>query len=472
MKRTQHRTALLLSYVLSAVVLLICTLWLNTSNVQASPNQATKDMPIEVSIEGRIPNWGTQPFLLNGTTYVPLRDAAGWLGASVRWNTTKRSSQLDILGDSILHRPGTSIFDVNGYKIQAPAASLTRQGTTMVPLKTLADVLKADVKFTNQPLKTIDISRDSVSLLTKETEDADTYLKKQGFSGMALIAKHGEVIMRKGYGYGDVNKLNRPDKETRIASLTKSFTAAAIMTLAEDGKLSLNDTLETYVPGFPGGSQITLHMLLSHTSGAAANFTRTEGMSLQSTVDELKKKPLDFKPGSDFKYSNGGYVLLAYIIEQTSGTSYGQYLNDTFISPLGMKHTGEATPSKSTTKGFVSSKGQWVLADYYVSQSGTGTLYSTVDDLLKWDNALNTEQILGQDSLDKMFTPYSSKNYGYGWMIKKHGNGTIVFHNGSGTGYSTGLSRELGGGITIILLGNHAGMDMLDLLDGVRENVR
>ncbi|GGH16836.1 hypothetical protein GCM10008013_11890 [Paenibacillus segetis] len=472
MKRTQHRTVLLLSYVLSAVVLMICTFSLNTSIVQASQNQATKDIPIEVTVKGEIPQWGIQPFLYNGTTYVPLRDTAEFLGASVRWNATKKSSQLDIQGDTIFHKPGTAIFDVNGYTIKAPANSLTRQGTTMVPLKSLADVLKANIRFTNQSLKAIDISPDNVSLLTKETEAADTYLKKQGFSGMALIANNGEVILRKGYGYGDENKLNRPDKETRIASLTKSFTAAAIMKLAEDGKLALNDTLEAYVPGFPEGSQITLHMLLSHTSGAAANFTRTDGMSLQSTVDELKKKPLDFKPGTDFKYSNGGYVLLAYIIEQTSGTSYGQYLNDTFFKPLGMKHTGEATPSKNTTKGFVLSKGQWEIADYYVSQSGTGTLYSTVDDLLKWDNALNTEQVLGQDSLDKLFTPYSSKNYGYGWMIKKLGNSTIVFHNGSGTGYSTGLSRELGGGITIILLGNHAGMDMLNLLDGVRESIR
>lgn len=164
-------------------------------------------------------------------------------------------------------------------------------------------------------------------------------------------------------------------------------------------------------------------------------------------------------------------MLLAYIIEHTSGTSYGEYLNQSFISPLGMTHTGEATPTKNITKGYVESKGQWKLADYYVSQSGTGTLYSTVDDLLKWDNALNTEQLLSQESLEQMFTPYSSKNYGYGWMIKNLDGDKIVFHNGSGTGYSTGLSREPDGGITIILLGNHAGMDMLNLLDGVRDNV-
>ncbi|WP_170220164.1 serine hydrolase [Paenibacillus anaericanus] len=473
MNKLQHNTVRVLSSVLSAAMISICTMWVAPASVQASQSQTqlAREIPIEVSIEGSIPEWSTTPFVLNGTTYVPLRETAQLLGATIRWNTANRASELNIHGDIILHRPGTAVFDVNGYKLQAPSVSLTRQGTTMVPLKSLADALKATVKYTTQPVKTIDISQDPVSMLTKETEDVDNYLKTQGYSGMVLVAKNGEVLLRKGYGYGDEYKLNRPDKETRIASLTKSFTAAAIMKLTEEGKLRLDDTLETYVPGFPGGKEITLHMLLSHTSGAPANFTRTKGMTLQQTVDELKKKNLDFKPGTDFKYSNGGYVLLAYIIEHTSGTSYGEYLNQSFISPLGMTHTGEATPTKNITKGYVESKGQWKLADYYVSQSGTGTLYSTVDDLLKWDNALNTEQLLSQESLEQMFTPYSSKNYGYGWMIKNLDGDKIVFHNGSGTGYSTGLSREPDGGITIILLGNHAGMDMLNLLDGVRDNV-
>ncbi|MNC35335.1 putative penicillin-binding protein PbpX [compost metagenome] len=136
-----------------------------------------------------------------------------------------------------------------------------------------------------------------------------------------------------------------------------------------------------------------------------------------------------------------------------------------------MDHTGEATTNTPTIKGYISTKEGWKIAGPYYSQSGSGTLYTTLDDLLKWDAALNDEKVLTQDSLDKMFTSYSYKNYGYGWMIDNEQTPAVSFHNGSGTGYSTGISRNLGGGLTIILLGNQAGRDTITFMKELRNRI-
>ncbi|MNM82466.1 putative penicillin-binding protein PbpX [compost metagenome] len=342
----------------------------------------------------------------------------------------------------------------------------------MVPLRTLAEALKANVivtKENNQQI--INITHDTATVFNEQVKEANNYLINMQYSGLALIAHNGEIWMQKGYGFNGDNKLVRPDMPSRIASLTKSFTAASIMKLVEEDKLKLTDSLESFIPGFENGEQITIHMLLSHTSGITSNFPREKGMTLQQTIEAIKDIPLAFTPGSDFKYSNSGYILLGSIIEQVSGMSYSNYVTENFLQPLGMEHTGEATADTPTIKGHISTKEGWKIAGPYISQSGSGTLYSTLDDLLKWDTALNDEKVLAQASLDKMFTPYSYKNYGYGWMIDNEQKPAVSFHNGSGTGYSTGISRNLGGGITIILLGNQAGRDTITFMKELRNRI-
>ena len=426
----------------------------------------------QIAFEGKAAT-SVEPLMYKGATFVSLRETAEQLGATVRWNPAERVTELKLNGDTIQHRPGTAVFQVNSYSVQAALPSFQKNGKTMVPLRTLAEVLKADLSTLSLSGGTsVNLTRDTATLISAKTKQADQYLIDQQYSGIALIAKNGQILLRKGYGYSDENRLVHADQKSRIASLTKSFTAAAVMKLAEKGKLKLDDTLESYIPGFPSGDRITIHMLLSHTSGITSNIPREQGMTLQQTVDAIKSKPLLAEPGAEFKYSNGGYVLLASIIEQVSGMKYGDYLNQQFFQPLNMDDTGEADSSTQVIKGYIRQGKDWTLAGDYVSPSGTGSLYSTVDDLLKWDLALNTNKVLQKASLEKMFTPYSEKNYGYGWMIKQQGDRTIVFHNGSGTGYATGLSREAGGGVTIILLGNHAGIDMLELMDNLRGLVK
>ncbi|MBA9088494.1 CubicO group peptidase (beta-lactamase class C family) [Fontibacillus solani] len=479
-----NKKLVLLPYLLSAILIWMCTGWgtitassasaaaasttltINTSTNASNTNQVTK-----VTFDGVSAQWSTEePIIYKGTAYVSLQEAAQHLNAKVSWNTKKHATELYHNGDTILHRSGTSTFTINQYtSLQASSPSLSKNGTTMVPLRTLAEALKANVAVTRENNhQTINVSHDTVTIISKQAEAANNYLINQQYSGLALIARHGEILMRKGYGLSEENKLVRPDRSSRIASLTKSFTAASIMKLVEEGKLELTDSLESYIPGLENGDQITIHMLLSHTSGITSNFPREKGMTLHQTIEAIKDKPLSFKPGSDFKYSNSGYMLLGSIIEQASGMSYGDYVSENFLQPLGMDHTGEAAATTPTIKGYISANGAWKIAGEYNSQSGSGTLYSTLDDLLKWDAALNNEETLNQSSLDKMFTPYSYKNYGYGWMIDNEQTPEVLFHNGSGTGYSTGISRNLGGGLTIILLGNQAGRDTITFMKEIR----
>lgn len=465
------RRAILLPIVISSMLLGTLAGAPSQANAKSVTTATKTTVAPDMLLDGRQIIWtSSRPFIYQGTTYVPLREAAELLGAKVSWNKDKRATELQLHGNTIVHRPQTRDFIVNGYtRIQAPAPSLSIDSATLVPLRTLAEALGAKISSSANPVRQLQLTTDHSTITAEAAAQADDYLIRHQFSGIALIADHGEVLLRKGYGLSGPESLNSPDDPSRIASLTKSFTAAAIMKLVETGKLHLDDTLDTYIPGFPQGNEITLHMLLSHTSGLVSNFPRTEGLSLQQTMEAIKNKPLAFEPGTDFKYSNSGYMLLGYIIEQASGISYADYIHQQFTGPLQMTRTGVADEHTPTIKGYVSKSDQWTLAGKYYTQPGSGGLYSTVDDLLKWDRALNTTDILSQDSLDKMLTPYSHKNYGYGWMMDQTGEKSIVFHNGSGTGYATGLSREQGDGLTIILLGNHGGVDTLTIMRDIRQ---
>ena len=441
-----------------------------TETTYAASAMVTK--PANIEVDSQTVTWEFPPFVQNGTTFAPLRQAAAALKGKVKWNQNTQTVQIENHGDLISHKAGTNIITINDVTLTLPANSKNMSGTLMIPLRSLSDAMKSTLQLTNTATHmNIVLKSDQVTKINKESASIDSYLQTSGFSGIALVAKDGEVTLRKGYGLSKENALVRPDQKSRIASITKGFTSAAIMQQVEAGKLSLTDKLSKYVTGVDRGDEITLHMLLSHTSGLPSNFTREEGITLEDTLNEIRTKKLMAEPGAEYRYSNNGYILLAHILEKVTGEEYGSYLEKHLFTPLGMKDTGTASKSTNTIKGFVDQSGKWVTADYYVSQSGTGTLYSTVDDLLKWDQSLKDGKVVSEESLKNMFTPYSEKNYGYGWMISETSKGLNVFHNGSGTGYSTGIMRDLGNGVTIILLGNHASMDTIKMMNEIRKQV-
>lgn len=436
--------------------------------VNPQAQAAINEKPAVITIAGKEVNWSTAPFVMKGTTMVPLREAARELGAQATWDTATRSVVMYNHGDRIAHVPGTSTITLDGFTLQMPEASRNVNGTMMVPARFLADAFKAGLTLNSTPEQaTINLTPDAATVMTDAAQSVDSYLQKQGYSGLALVESKGKVVLKKGYGLSGTDKVTSPDSISRIASLSKSFTAAAVMKLIEDGKVSLDDKLTKYIPDFPRGDEITVHMLLSHTAGFNSNFTRGEGTTLEDTVNEIKTKPLRFEPGTTFNYSNQGYVLLAYIVQLVSGETYGQYIQHTFLEPLQMNHTGEATKETQTIAGFVKDKktGDWIEGDYYWSQSGTGTFYSSLDDMMKWYKAFANHTILSQASVERMFTPHSNlKPYGYAFLIKNVDGKRTIYHNGSGTGYSTGFTYNLDDDVMVILLGNHYGMDIATML--------
>ena len=296
---------------------------------------------------------------------------------------------------------------------------------------------------------------------------ADLYLSKltkaRLFSGSVLIARNGKVLVRKGYGEADREKhlANTAQTKFRLSSLTKQFTAMAILILQTQGKLNVHDRICTYLSECPATWQkITLHQLLTHTSGIP-DFTRlpdfqtTQGSpsSPTQTIARFKNKPLDFEPGEKFSYSNSGYILLGAIIERASGATYEAFLRDNIFVPLQMVNSGYDHNKGDLAVGY---RDQINVADF-VDMSipyAAGGLYSTVEDFYRWDQALYTDKLIPKSLRDEMFTPFGGFGYGYGWGIGKEGDRPVASHTGGVKGFSSSIARYPNDKVVIIVLSN------------------
>lgn len=299
----------------------------------------------------------------------------------------------------------------------------------------------------------------------------DAYLaachKLDRFSGSVLVARGGRIILRRGYGMAnyELGASNIPETKFRLGSITKQFTAMAILQLEVRGRLKVADTVETFFPGYPQGDRITIHHLLTHTSGIP-NMTEfpdyAATMALPTTVLEtvarFKDRPLDFQPGERFSYSNSGYVLLGAIIEKVTGRPYEEFVRETIFRPLGMDDTGvdhAATVLKGRASGYEFADDLMINApciDMSVPHAA-GALYSTVDDLYKWDRALYTEKLVPRAVLDRMFTPFKD-GYAYGWSIGSFAGHRNIRHGGGINGFTTDISRFPDDDACIIVLNN------------------
>ncbi|MCX7746024.1 MAG: serine hydrolase [Clostridia bacterium] len=296
----------------------------------------------------------------------------------------------------------------------------------------------------------------------------------RNFHGSVLVAKDGKILLSKGYGMADFDKGIRNKNTTRfgVGSVSKQFTAMAIMQLFEKGKLKLDDKLSKYYKNIKGSESITIHHLLTHSSGIV-DFSDlleyvTTGNSIKS-VDDLikiiKDKPLNFKPGTKYQYCNAGYVILTGIIEKVSGLKYENYLSKYIFKPLGMKDSGvfiarNTNCLKGTTgyTGFLDVTPVYDDFALYTSY-GAGAIYSTVEDLYKWSQALYTEKLLKKKNLDLMFKGHmkinSTYSYGYGFVINSSPYGQQIFHNGATLSYTSYLTRYTDKKLTIIVLSNN-----------------
>lgn len=294
----------------------------------------------------------------------------------------------------------------------------------------------------------------------------------RGFNGAILVAKKGKIIFEDYHGYFN---LKTKDSLTRhsafhLASVSKTFTAMAVLKLAELGKLDLNDDLKKYFPEFPYDN-ITVRLLLSHRS-ALPNyiyFMQPLGWNVKqycSNDDVLNylvkfKPPLQGTPGKHFTYCNTNYALLALLIEKASGESYPHFLQEYFFTPLNMKDTYVFTMADSATAmPSYDWRGRQEGLTYLDTGFGDKNVYSTPEDLLKWDQALYTNQLFNKSTLDAAYTPYSNekrgiRNYGYGWRMNVYPDGKkIIYHNGWWHGNNTVFIRMIQDSVTIIVLGN------------------
>jgi CubicO group peptidase (beta-lactamase class C family) len=291
----------------------------------------------------------------------------------------------------------------------------------------------------------------------------------ENFSGNVLVAVDGKPVFKNSYGYAnmELDVSNTLETKFRIGSVTKQFTAMAIMILQEQGKLNVSDKLSDHMPDVPEiWKEITIHQLLTHTSGIMHSWALEgfgENMMLytpiEDIIDKFKDQPLVGEPGEKYQYSGTGYFVLSSLIEKVSGKSYEQFLTEEIFDKTGMTNTGSDTPQKIIKNR---------AAGYYTDSTGThnstfiympvltggGNLYSTVEDFLKWDQALYDNTLISEESKQQMFT-VEQNIYAYGWYVIKSDSVNMKFHTGGVPGGLSRIDRFPDKGILIVVFSNN-----------------
>jgi CubicO group peptidase (beta-lactamase class C family) len=317
-----------------------------------------------------------------------------------------------------------------------------------------------------------------------------TYYEYGRFNGAILVTEHGQVIYRKGFGYANMewNIPNTPETKFRLASISKQFTAMLILQLVAEGKLNLDDKLSEYLPYYrkDTGGKITVYNLLTHTAGIP-NYTSLpafwpakirDPLPADSLIVKYCSGDLEFESGTKYNYSNSGYVILGAIIEQVSGgKKYEQVLQEKIFSPLGMSNSGydhQETILSNRAAGYSRDFFNFRNADYLDMSLpfAAGALYSTVDDMYLWDQALYTDKLLSAYYSDIMFKPYLN-NYACGWGVNKiptgvAGDSTLaVMHSGGINGFNTHIRRLVADRHLIVVLMNAPGANIDEICQKV-----
>ena len=295
-----------------------------------------------------------------------------------------------------------------------------------------------------------------------------SYVTAGTFMGTVLVARDHSVVLDKAYGSANVewDIPNTPTTKFRLGSITKQFTAASILLLEERGKLKIDDKVSAYLPDVPESwARITIHNLLTHTSGLP-NFTslpeyntvKLSNAPIEKIIATFRDRPLDFGPGEQMRYSNSGYLVLGAIIETLTGGSYGKFVLDNVFTPVGMKDSGydsNTTIIPRRASGYV--RGATGLSNAgYLHMSvphAAGALYSTTEDLLKWEQALFSGKVVSSASLQKMTTPFKN-DYAFGLTSRVEKGRRVIGHNGGIDGFNTSMAYYPETKTTVIALSN------------------
>lgn len=303
------------------------------------------------------------------------------------------------------------------------------------------------------------------------------YLKKKQIPGCAVLVRlEGKVVLSAGYGLANIEHGVGVTPQTvfQSGSMGKQFTAMAVMMLAEEGKLSLDDRVSKHLSVPSKWSGITVRHLLTHTSGLGdypEDFSLQKNYTEKELLKMIAAEPLGFAPGEKWNYSNLGYVTLGILIHKVSGAFYGELLQKRIFGPLGMMNTriiNEADVIPNRAAGYVLKEGvlknqEWVAPT--VNTTADGSLYFTVEDLAKWDEALDAKKLLSAAGYEQMWTPVKLNNgrtapYGFGWGIRKTDSGhPVVEHGGAWQGFASYIARYPEDRLTVAILCNRAGAD-------------
>jgi CubicO group peptidase (beta-lactamase class C family) len=329
---------------------------------------------------------------------------------------------------------------------------------------------------------------------TSQIDSIFASLKSSNAPGAAvLVICNGQPVFRRGYGVTDLRTMHPIDAQTnfRLASFTKQFTAASIMLLVRDGKLHYDDHLTDIFPEFPAyGKSITVRNLLNHTSGLPdyedilmKQYPNTPEEKIPQILDGGVLKLLEqqtsgnFAPGSKWEYSNSGYAVLAMIVEKVSGKSFGQFLQERIFTPLKMTHTLAYEKGKNEVphRAYGHSKidGVWQETDQSPTSAvlGDGGIYSSLDDLARWDRALREHTLLSEEEMRPALTPVQPRDgppkfpegkpvsYGFGWFLDPYQSHKRMSHDGNTIGFRTTIQRFPGEQLTVIVLANRADLD-------------
>ncbi len=283
-----------------------------------------------------------------------------------------------------------------------------------------------------------------------------------------MVIRNGKPVMTKTYGMADLEKQHRvtPKTNFRLASVTKQFTAMCIMMLQEQGKLDYNTLLTDIFPGFPDyGRRITIRHLLQHTSGLIAYENVMSDTATTQVLDRdvlqmmMQQDSTYFPPGSKFRYSNSGYAVLAMVVEKLSGQSFASFLKQNIFTPLRMDNTvayeKEISEVPCRAMGYSVENDSVLFSDQSPTSAvlGDGGIYSSLEDLFKWDQALYTDNLVSVNNLRRAFTP-GFKNYGFGWRIDTYKGHRRIHHTGSTCGFRNVIQRFPEDRFTIIVLTN------------------
>jgi CubicO group peptidase (beta-lactamase class C family) len=334
-------------------------------------------------------------------------------------------------------------------------------------------ILKAENTANSFVIKKLS-KQDSIHYHNKVEEIVGKSLLRGSFNGAILVAKDGEIVYERYVGLEDprVKTSDSITVETpfQIASTGKTMTSAAVLKLWEDGKLSLDDSVSKFFPGFPY-TGVTVKTLLNHRSGLPnylyymekGKWERTQQATNADILNTLItwQPPKSANPDKRFQYCNTNYVLLALIVEKVSGLKFAEYMKTAIFDPLGMKNSFVIGPNEQEDHmlSYQHNNGLWSL-DFSDGPYGDKNIYSTPRDLLVWDRALNEGKVLSAKTLEAAYTPYSNEkpgvhNYGLGWRMLVYPNGKkIIYHNGHWHGFNSAFSRLPEEKATIIIISN------------------